>query len=141
LSNKRDLPNTVPLDDIRVMCAKVTMGVRHGVFYISVKQGLVDGGIQEAMDWFAPALRTVKAPFDMEKASAPKPLANPSTLERKVEEWLARAETDTTPEELLENLNDCRLPSWDHYTHVRMVYTILIVYGRRKGTCSWTNKA
>ena len=54
-------------------------------------------------------------------------------LAKRLEEWVERAERDSTPEEFITQFHNYSLPSWDHYTHVRIAYVILTMYGRSKG--------
>lgn len=59
---------------------------------------------------------------------------SPDVLAEKLESWVARASTDSSPEEFLEQFNKVNLPAWDHYTHIRIAYVILTVFGRQKGS-------
>ncbi|KAF7298732.1 ADP-ribosylation factor [Mycena indigotica] len=56
-------------------------------------------------------------------------------LENTLEIWLERAEADahTPSETFLKQFADIKLPSWDHYTHIRLAYPILSIHGRQKG--------
>lgn len=61
-------------------------------------------------------------------------MRSPAALSAKLENWLNRADTDlTTPEELLRQFYAFDLPSWDHYIHLRLAYTLLLKYGRKEG--------
>ncbi|KAL1610477.1 hypothetical protein SLS60_002145 [Paraconiothyrium brasiliense] len=60
-------------------------------------------------------------------------MRSPEVLSRKLEEWLSRAEKDVPAEELVQRLYALALPSWDHYTHLRLAYILLLKYGRRQG--------
>lgn len=59
---------------------------------------------------------------------------SPEILSEKLELWVARASTDSSPDEFLEQFNTFSLPTWDHYTHIRLAYIILTTFGRQKGS-------
>lgn len=61
-------------------------------------------------------------------------MRSPFALSAKLEEWLSRAEKDCTAEDLLQQFYALDLPSWDHYTHLRLAYILLLKHGRREGT-------
>ena len=102
-----------------------------------------------AFTWFDNAIRNNRIDIANDVASqsevtltpAPPPIANksdfdprsPGVLAEKLESWVARASTDSSPEEFLEQFNNFNLPAWDHYTHIRIAYIILTTFGRQKG--------
>jgi len=57
----------------------------------------------------------------------------PNVLAQKLESWLTRTENDTPPDDFLEKFKSYSLPEWDHYTHIRFAYLILVRHGRREG--------
>lgn len=63
-------------------------------------------------------------------------MRSPTALSKKFEEWLSRAEKDVPAETFLEQFYAYDLPNWDHYTHLRLAYILLLKHGRREGTSS-----
>ncbi|KDR67804.1 hypothetical protein GALMADRAFT_216186 [Galerina marginata CBS 339.88] len=138
LANKSDKPNAMSLDYIRISFAKVTAGRLTSVFKTSMTGNtLVGTGLPEAFDWLQLALEISKSGKNPSLLKAVEPrMPNPrsqSTLAEKLESWLTRTETDSPPDELMARFNACRLPDWDHYTHIRIAYVILTKYGRKEG--------
>jgi hypothetical protein len=125
------------LDEIRVSFSKVTSGRLVSVFRTALTdKGLETTGLPEAFDWLNLALEIAKSgqstiPKDLELA-APNPRAQ-STLSEKLESWLSKIENDFEPEEFLTKFRSFTLPSWDHYTHIRIAYVMLTKYGRKEG--------
>ena len=97
-------------------------------------------GMQEAFNWLelqiGPSRAPAQAPTPKEagRDSPPNP-RDSDRLSKKLEEWGERAEGDMSPEEFIKRFHAYDLPSWDHYTHIRLAYLILIGHGRRKGQC------
>lgn len=58
---------------------------------------------------------------------------DPSVLARKLEEWLHRTEGDMPAEEFVARFEAYDLPMWDHYTHIRLAFLLLVGLGRQKG--------
>lgn len=94
-----------------------------------------DSGLLVAFDWFH---------FALDNASSGNPIPQPlpqvmpdsrssSHLTEKLNSWLARAETDTDPKVFIDQFHAIDLPDWDHYTHIRIAYLLLTMYGRREG--------
>ncbi|TDL23003.1 hypothetical protein BD410DRAFT_839311 [Rickenella mellea] len=46
--------------------------------------------------------------------------------------FLSRAEEDSSPSVFLRQFHEYDLPSWDHYSHIRLTYLILVIHGRQK---------
>jgi len=103
-------------------------------------------GLQDAFGWLALALEiaaTAKKPSAggiVPTVEVPRPdppagpgARDPSTLAKRLEEWLRRTDTDEEPEAFIERFNAYKLPSWDHYTHIRLAYLLLVANGRKKG--------
>ncbi|TDL23007.1 hypothetical protein BD410DRAFT_828063 [Rickenella mellea] len=53
--------------------------------------------------------------------------------EKKLASFVSRAEEDSPPSEFLRQFHEYDLPSWDHYTNIRLMYLILVIHGRQKG--------
>lgn len=140
LANKSDMPNAVPLDDIRIMFSDVLKGRIAGVFSTSItKEG--PKGLPEAFDWLGLALDIAKTAkksggviptISPATASTPNP-RDPSLLAKRLGEWLQRTESDSSPEEFVSQFNSYDLPAWDHYTHIRLAFLLLIYHGRQNG--------
>jgi hypothetical protein len=100
-------------------------------------------GLPEAFAWLGNAIATSSANANTPPTSSPqkKPveamlsdMRSPAALSAKLEDWLSRAEHDPmTADELLQRLYAVDLPSWDHYTHLRLAYILLLKHGRRQG--------
>lgn len=111
------------------------------IFSVSglAEKPIFDAQIKPALDWLAQQTKIRR----LAKGSVPKATAAPSlnpnprspeALAAKLDSWLARLETDCTPDELLEQFNTLSLPAWDQYVHVRLAYVILTKFGRAKGS-------
>jgi hypothetical protein len=61
-------------------------------------------------------------------------MRSPVALSAELENWLARAGKDDTVEALLQRFYAFDLPTWDHYTRIRLAYILLSKHGRRQGT-------
>ncbi|KIM45608.1 hypothetical protein M413DRAFT_17481 [Hebeloma cylindrosporum] len=138
LANKSDKPEAMPLDEIRISFSKATSGRLVSIFGTALTdKGLETTGLPEAFDWLNLALEIAKSsqttaiPKGLEPAT-PNPREQ-AILSEKLELWLTRIETDLEPEEFLTKFRSFTLPSWDHYTHIRIAYVMLTKYGRREG--------
>ena len=83
------------------------------------------------MDWLYDVLsgaQPEQSASDNQASQAPA-----DALTAKLTAWVDRASKDTPPDEFLKSFSDVNLPSWDHYTHIRIAYTILKIHGRQKG--------
>ncbi|KAJ7178129.1 ADP-ribosylation factor [Mycena filopes] len=137
LVTKQDLPreSLMPIDKIRTATAAATKGCPTFIVGISLMtDSLTEGAFPEAVDWLITAVEAVRAgkPPSSRAPALPDP-SSASALEAKLDEWLARAASDSSPAEFLAQFADCKLPAWDHYTHVRVAYLILTIHGRQKG--------
>ncbi|KAG8734247.1 hypothetical protein FRC11_007502 [Ceratobasidium sp. 423] len=132
LANKQDLQGAMRLDEVRIKMAPV-ISVRPScaVFATSLISDNFLSTITPAMDWL----------YDTLSGEEPKDyrLQNPTRaqvddgLAKKLNAWVERASKDTPPADFLEAFKAIDLPSWDHYTHIRIAYTIIHTYGRQKG--------
>ncbi|KAJ3485155.1 hypothetical protein NLJ89_g11923 [Agrocybe chaxingu] len=142
LANKSDLPGAMTLDEVRLGFAKATSGQLVSVFkttLVNPSPDLKSTGLLEAFDWFRLALEISKSgpssPLPsgkLAKLEAHNP-GEASSLAQKLGSWLEKAETDVSSEEFLEKFRSFSLPSWDHYTHIRIAYVVLTKYGRKEG--------
>lgn len=106
---------------------------------------VASSGLPEAFAWLAEVIATSRAMSSGEAQSRGSEkcvetmlsdLRAPATLAAKLEEWVARAESDDTAEELLRRFYALDLPQWDHYIHLRLAYILLLKHGRREGSSS-----
>ncbi|RXW24319.1 hypothetical protein EST38_g1513 [Candolleomyces aberdarensis] len=153
LANKSDRPNAIPLDNVRLSFSRVLAGRISSIYATSLTTN-PPTGLAEAFDWLSMAIdiaRTAKkdpgaqlsvinTPQEKSAAaqSASKPSSvtsqrDPSVLAKRLGEWLQRTESDSPPEDFIQQFKEYRLPSWDHYTHIRLAYLILVAHGRQKG--------
>ncbi|RDB16247.1 ADP-ribosylation factor 1 [Hypsizygus marmoreus] len=135
LANKKDLPNSIPIDNIRKAFAKALQGRTAMIFATTLTQGIETSGLPEAFDWFRFAIDFASS----RKATRPNVLTmipdqrSSSQLKDKLDSWLMRAETDANPQDFIAQFHSLTLPAWDHYTHVRIAFVLLTAYGRQKG--------
>ncbi|KAF8802702.1 P-loop containing nucleoside triphosphate hydrolase protein [Phlegmacium glaucopus] len=156
-ANKSDKPGAMSLDEIRIRFSKAISGRIASIFRITLtsntnypKEPSQVTGLPEAFDWLLLALditKNAKAPPvpTANTAATPKPITtetksptapdprSPDSLSQKLESWLTRIETDVPPENFLAQFRSFTLPSWDHYTHIRIAYVMLTTYGRKDG--------
>nr|AOC97518.1 Arf family protein [Volvariella volvacea] len=140
-SNKQDLPNAIPVDEIRIKISRAMPRHVLSVFKTSLTAPFEASGLPEAFGWLSIALQATvsKKP---NAASAPgidteqitqNPHSSDPLLQR-ISDWVVRSDSDSSsPEEFLSQFENLQLPSWDHYTHIRIAYIILTLYGRQKG--------
>ncbi|KAJ3929224.1 MAG: ADP-ribosylation factor [Lentinula lateritia] len=134
LATKQDLPNIVPLEDIRRKFNRAISGRKAVIFGISLVQEGSDG-LLSAFDWLQAALKNAPSSEPSTVPSNSSNLASDpeGSFEKKLSSWISRAETDSSPEEFLSQFHAINLPSWDHFTHIRLAYVILTTFGRQKG--------
>ncbi|KAF8754331.1 SET (Su(var)3-9, Enhancer-of-zeste, Trithorax) domain [Rhizoctonia solani] len=131
LANKQDLQGAMGLDEIRIKLVPIISArPACAVFPISVVSANFLSAITPAMDWV----------YDVTTEDSPKVQVQKSVhirsedkLSEKLNSWVERASEDIAPDEFLASFEAINLPSWDHYTHIRIAYTILNTYGRQKG--------
>ncbi|KAJ6471873.1 ADP-ribosylation factor [Mycena sanguinolenta] len=133
IAAKQDLPGTMSIEEIRSQFAKATGKSPYYIIGVSSRtQGTAEA---EAFGWLLEAIETARA--GQPPASAPAAvMPNPhsaAALESKLEAWLVRSENDSTAEEFLQQFETLTLPAWDHYTHIRIAYLLLVIHGRQKG--------
>ncbi|KAF2444626.1 P-loop containing nucleoside triphosphate hydrolase protein [Karstenula rhodostoma CBS 690.94] len=140
LLTKNDLPNSKPLSTILAQFDPLLTARPHAYFEATPTAPLASSGLTEAFAWLSDALPSTSdaappTPSEAEKTTANNlaALRSPSALSTTLESWLARAEKDIPPETLLERFYALDLDSWDHYTHLRLAYILLLTHGRREG--------
>lgn len=101
-------------------------------------------GLWEALTWLADAIHsrknnpvvattaasTVPAPTDASSSTSTMSEED-RKMEERMTEWLERV--DEPASVFLKQLQDATLPLWDHYTHLRIAWLLLLRYGRREG--------
>ncbi len=148
--NKVDLVDAKELDTIRARFDKLLTGRRVAFFETSFENSsLESSGLPEAFAWLDDALTSTSVPIveDASTEQTRKPInailagmRSPLALTQKLEQWLERTEKDDTAEHLLDQFFALDLPNWDHYTHLRLAYILLLKYGRREGVSRYELK-
>lgn len=123
----------MPIDDIRRAYAPALSGRTASIFKTSLTQP--NTGLPDAFEWFLFALQN-SSPGDVTRSlttqTTPDP-RSPATLEEKFNSWLDRVENDSDPQEFMTQFHSLSLPAWDHYTHIRIAFLLLTIYGRQNG--------
>ncbi|KAK4443527.1 ADP-ribosylation factor family-domain-containing protein [Podospora aff. communis PSN243] len=136
LANKIDLlPDCKVPETFRAEFEKLLKGRRFAYFETCFQDYT---GLEEAFTWLkneiSPEAKPTPAPEKKPVEHVLSDMRSPAALSAKLETWLERAETDpTSADELVEQLEALDLPSWDHYTHLRLAYILLLKHGRRIG--------
>ncbi|CAK5262182.1 unnamed protein product [Mycena citricolor] len=129
IATKQDLPKAMTLDEIRIRIAPIIKG--RSVFCVgaALNQDLRNGVFLDAFGWLLAAAESTRK-------GDPGPPVTPvrtDSIEDKLSSWLARWEEDSSCDEFLSQFEQRCLPAWDHYTHVRLAYLLLLKHGRQKG--------
>ncbi|CAE6456350.1 unnamed protein product [Rhizoctonia solani] len=133
LANKQDLQGAMALDEVRIKMAPIISARPScAIFATSLVSNNFLTTITPAMDWLYDVLTGEEPKQPNLQSSNPHALVVEGLAE-KLNSWVERASKDVPPAEFLEAFNAISLPSWDHYTHIRIAYTILYTYGRQKG--------
>ena len=134
---------------MRIKFSKTLSGRLSAVYKTSCVSGnsYQDSGFPEAFDWLALAIQISKSGKPTEAIqrgleTAPLDPRSQTTIMQKLDSWLTRAETDIGVDEFIDKFRSFSLPSWDHYTHIRIAYVYLTKYGRQTGEhlsayCIW----
>ncbi|KAH6919163.1 ADP-ribosylation factor [Coprinopsis sp. MPI-PUGE-AT-0042] len=139
LANKSDLPNLPSLDVVRMAFSGAVQGSIAAIYPTSITK---KEGLTEAFGWLSLALEiaaTAKLDNPVAKTRmrepAPLPGLKPSLSgpAKRLDEWLHRTENDLPAQEFIEQFGAYNLSSWDHYTHIRFTYLILVAQGRQQG--------
>ncbi|KAF7368961.1 ADP-ribosylation factor [Mycena venus] len=134
LATKQDLPNVISVDEIRMRVASATAGMSAFCLGVTLTQSLTDGPLPDAFGWLLMALESARKGIVLPpKPSKVVTARNPSILEERLPSWLIRAESDSPAAKFLHQFETINLPTWDHYTHIRIAYLMLTQYGRQKG--------
>ncbi|KAF7304364.1 ADP-ribosylation factor [Mycena chlorophos] len=132
IATKQDFPLAIPVAELEERVKKATEG--------HVGEALYDG-----FEWLLAELESKPSPSqptsENNTSVAPLPLSAlpdpraPELLEKTLSSWVDRAdaEAEEDSEKFLQQFHDIALPSWDHYTHIRLAYVILSIHGRQKG--------
>lgn len=128
------------LDEMRIKFSKVLTGRLSAVYKTSCVKGnpYEKSGVPEAFDWLALAIQIsksgkLKGVIQKELDPALLDPRSQTTIMQKLDSWLTRTETDIGVEEFIDKFRSFSLPSWDHYTHIRIAYVYLTKYGRQEG--------
>lgn len=148
-ANKQDLPNAMPVEQIfERLHPKLPFPSHWAVFplcAIGPKEELLVQ-LKPGFDWLhdmvnkpiqsvATEKKTVTDEKDRQTTTKKDDTGprSPAVLKQKFEGWIAKLDSDSSPEEFLRQFHELQLPSWDHYTHIRIAFVILTTYGRQKG--------
>jgi len=118
------------IDEIRRAFVRVTAGRTANIFKTSFIQPIEEGCLPDAFGWLQFALE-----YSVGLKSSPSTdqgIISEKSAD-KLDFWLSRTETDTSPKEFLDQFNSFSLPAWDHYTHLRIAFLTLTTYGRKEG--------
>ncbi|RXW24340.1 hypothetical protein EST38_g1507 [Candolleomyces aberdarensis] len=146
LVNNAGQEGGLSVDEVRSAFREITQKFTGSEFFeVEIKPD-VAVNVENALQWLVGTLKsfevnrdkgtedTTSVPPTEKTAEIAKPdPRDPIMLAKRLDEWVERAEKDSTPEEFLAQFDNYSLPSWDHYTHVRIAYIILTKYGRLKG--------
>ncbi|CAE6435243.1 unnamed protein product [Rhizoctonia solani] len=128
LANKQDHQGAMKLDEVRIkMASVISARPACAVFAASLVSDNFFSTVTPAMDWLYDAI-----------SEEPRETAIPCTqaadkFAERLNCWVEQASKDVPPDEFIGAFESIKLPSWDHYTHIRIAYTILHTYGRQKG--------
>ncbi|KAJ6494002.1 hypothetical protein C8R47DRAFT_395228 [Mycena vitilis] len=129
LATKQNVPNAMSPSEVESMFPS---GPSVFIVGTTPDQSLTDGALPPAFRWLLESAGNSRAG----KHPAPSPaddLRSSTALEIKVDSWLERAEKGPSAARFLYQFETLKLHEWDHYTLVRVVYSMLSGYGRQKG--------
>ncbi|KAJ6551762.1 ADP-ribosylation factor family-domain-containing protein [Mycena capillaripes] len=128
LATKQDVPNAMSTSEVE---SSFPSGPSVFLVGTTLNQSLTDGPFPSAFKWLLDSVENSRAG----KLPAPSPTEDRSltALEIKLESWLQRAENGPSTARFLRQFENVSLPEWDHYTLVRIVYSMLSGFGRQKG--------
>ncbi|KAJ7062176.1 hypothetical protein C8F01DRAFT_1251995 [Mycena amicta] len=141
IATKEDLPNAMPIAQLEESFARVTKGYTVRIVKTTYTTPFQRGkALYDAFEWLVSEIQRVEGSAETKATPAP-PLStlpnpcSPDNLEKTLNAWVERADADTDlPYEIfMQQFTDVALPSWDHYTHVRLAYLVLFIHGRQKG--------
>jgi hypothetical protein len=123
------------VEEIRTRFERATAEAPTYIIANTLTQSITEGPFSDAFGWLLTAIEEVrvgKPPSSGPVAEIPDP-RSAAALESKLEEWLVRAENESSSEQFLHQFETFSLPAWDHYTHIRIAYLLLTIHGRQKG--------
>ncbi|KAL0069998.1 hypothetical protein AAF712_002895 [Marasmius tenuissimus] len=125
------------IDAIRLKFAGVlkARSTPYFIFPVDLLQDLSSpsSGVIPAFDWLHLVLEWSGKPQLSSSSMSEAQETLGDELSERLEEWLVRASKDTPGDEFLSQFYSVNLPLWDHYTHIRIAYLILLKHGRQKG--------
>ncbi|KAJ6591376.1 ADP-ribosylation factor family-domain-containing protein [Mycena sp. CBHHK59/15] len=132
LAMKQDLQHVMSVDEVRRGVAHATAGRAALCVGVTLTQSVDEGALADAFGWLRGAMERARkgVPRQIASTAMPDPHARTGGT---LEEWLQRAEADVAGDEFLRQFEALSLPAWDHYTHVRIAYLLLVRHGRQKG--------
>ncbi|KAG6829492.1 hypothetical protein H0H92_004374 [Tricholoma furcatifolium] len=136
LANKQDLPNTIPMSRLYDVFAKTLSNHSSCIFPTSsLATPIEKSGLPEAFEWLRMAFTNVSLGKNTHDVQPRLPeLRDPNHLAFKLDSWVSRAEAEIdNPDQFISRFESVSLPAWDHYTHIRIVFFILVMYGRQRG--------
>ncbi|KAG6829493.1 hypothetical protein H0H92_004375 [Tricholoma furcatifolium] len=135
LANKQDRPNVVPISRLYEVFAKTLSGHSSCIFPTSLTAPMEKTGLPEAFEWLRFALQNASRGRKTLGVQPTLPdMRDSKQLEVKLDSWVSRAETEADdPDLFVSKFQTMSLPAWDHYTHIRIAFFILVMYGRQRG--------
>ncbi|KDQ56122.1 hypothetical protein JAAARDRAFT_195329 [Jaapia argillacea MUCL 33604] len=145
LAHKSDLTNPIPLDELRRMFWPHCKTHPFAIFPTTCRRPYKESGVPVVLAWLYSQIQAAEllGQHSSEETSTETQEQNvkemttysgsTNKLARRLEDFLIRAESDSSPEVFLQQFRELNLPAWDHYTHIRLAYVILTTYGRQKG--------
>nr|AOC97524.1 Arf family protein [Volvariella volvacea] len=139
LANKQDRPNVISVDEIRMRFSNAMPKHLLSVFKTALTAPFDSSGLPEAFGWLSVALQAAAskkpnpAPVPVDTDSQINNPRSSDPLLQRISDWVVRSDSDSSPDEFLSQFHNLQLPSWDHYTHIRIAYVVLTKYGRQKG--------
>jgi hypothetical protein len=122
------------IDEVRIKLASViSTRPSCAVFATSIISDNYLSTLVPAMDWLYDTLVGIESTRPMFKQPSSQAPQVVDALAEKLNSWVERASKDVPANAFLQAFETINLPSWDHYTHIRIAYTILKTYGRQKG--------
>jgi hypothetical protein len=131
LATKQDMPNAMSPSEVQNKFLPVP-SPSVSIVGTSLNQSLTEGVLPEALRWLLESVenaRTGKPPPPSPTEDPRSPVALAVTLDS----WLERAESGPSAARFIRQFQTLSLPEWDHYTHIRIVYSMLSAFGRHKG--------
>lgn len=142
MANKQDVPGALSVQEISERLG-LQSEFAHRHIHILGCSAKTREGIMEGLDWIHDVLLQGPRSFHPTKDEGDengdddgdKNLSAEEEESKRLEslllEWLERE--DLPPTEFLQRIDDATLDAWDHYTHLRIAWLNLGLYGRRNG--------